>query len=132
MEPVQELRLVLTVDDFESALAFYRDALGLEELEAWEAEEGGRIAILGAGRATIEIVNEGQADAIDRIEVGRRVAGPVRLALEVPDSAAAAERLTHAGGEVVGGPVVTPWRDRNVRVQAPDGMQLTLFTVLDA
>jgi catechol 2,3-dioxygenase-like lactoylglutathione lyase family enzyme len=130
MEPVQELRLVLTVDDFERALAFYRDALGLEELEAWEAEEGGRIAILGAGRATLEIVNEGQADAIDRIEVGRRVAGPVRLALEVPDSAAAAERLTQAGGEIVGGPVVTPWRDRNVRVQAPDGMQLTLFTVL--
>jgi lactoylglutathione lyase len=132
MEPVQELRLVLTVEDFDAALAFYRDALGLEELEAWEAEAGGRIAILGAGRATIEIVNEGQADAIDRIEVGRRVAGPVRLALEVPDSVAAAERLKAAGGELVGGPVETPWRDRNVRVRAPDGMQLTLFTGLDA
>jgi hypothetical protein len=23
---------------------------------------------------------------------------------------------------------VTPWGDTNVRVQAPDGMQLTLFT----
>ena len=132
MEPVQELRLVLTVDDFDAALAFYRDALGLEELEAWQAEQGGRIAIISAGRATVELVNEGQADAIDRIEVGRRVAGPVRLALEVSDSEAAAERLTAAGGEVVGGPVVTPWNDRNVRVRAPDGMQLTLFTVLDA
>jgi hypothetical protein len=26
---------------------------------------------------------------------------------------------------------VTPWRHRNVRLRAPDGMQLTLFTVLD-
>jgi lactoylglutathione lyase len=131
MEPVQELRLVLTVDDFDAALAFYRDALGLEELEAWQAEEGGRIAILSAGRATVELVNEGQADAIDRIEVGRRVAGPVRVALQVADSAAAADRLTQAGGELVGGgPVETPWKDLNVRVRAPDGMQLTLFTPL--
>lgn len=132
MAAVRELRLVLTVADFDAALAFYRDALGLEEQDAWEAEtESGRIAILSAGAATIEIINEGQAKAIDEIEVGRRVAGPVRLAFEVDDSAAAAGRLAEAGGEIVGGPVETPWKDLNVRVQAPDGMQLTLFTVLD-
>ena len=131
MEAVRELRLVLTVEDFDAALAFYRDALGLEEREAWEAEtESGRIAILAAGAATIELVNEGQASAIDAIEVGRRVAGPVRIAFEVGDSAAVAERLTEAGGEVLGGPVETPWKDLNVRVRAPDGMQLTVFTAL--
>ena len=27
--------------------------------------------------------------------------------------------------------VVTPWGDRNVRLEAPDGMQLTLFTRSD-
>ena len=129
MGAVRELRLVLTVPDFEAAVAFYRDALGLEEVDAWEAESG-HIAILGAGRATIELVDADQAAAIDGIEVGRRVAGPVRLALEVADSAGTAERLAEAGGLLVAGPVETPWRDRNVRVQAPDGMQLTLFTPL--
>jgi hypothetical protein len=54
----------------------------------------------------------------------------VRLALEVDDSAAAAEALVAAGGELLGGPVVTPWSHRNIRLRAPDGMQLTLFTVL--
>jgi catechol 2,3-dioxygenase-like lactoylglutathione lyase family enzyme len=127
---VTELRLVLTVDDFDAAVAFYRDALGLDELGPWDAEDG-RIVILEAGRATIELVDEGQAAAIDSIEVGRRVAGPVRVALEVEDSETAAEALTAAGGELLGGPVETPWRDRNVRVRAPDGMQLTLFTVAD-
>jgi catechol 2,3-dioxygenase-like lactoylglutathione lyase family enzyme len=130
VDAVRELRLVLTVEDFDAALAFYRDALGLEELDAWEAQTG-RIAILGAGTATLEIVDAAQAAAIDEIEVGPRVAGPVRIALEVSDSAAVAGRLTEAGGEILGGPVETPWRDRNVRVRAPDGMQLTLFTVLD-
>jgi lactoylglutathione lyase len=130
MGAVKELRLVLTVDDFDAAVAFYRDALSLDEVGPWEAEDG-RIVILEAGRATIELVDEGQAAAIDAIEVGRRVAGPVRVALEVDDSEAAAQALTKVGGELLGGPVETPWRDRNVRVRAPDGMQLTLFTVLD-
>ena len=129
MGAVRELRLVLTVEDFDRALAFYRDALGLEEFDAWEAQAG-RVVILDAGRATIELVDERQAQEIDRIEVGTRVAGPVRLALEVADSAATADRLAGAGGELIAGPVVTPWRDCNVRMQAPDGMQLTLFTVL--
>jgi catechol 2,3-dioxygenase-like lactoylglutathione lyase family enzyme len=123
---VKELRLALTVDDYEAAVAFYRDALGLDELEIWT--EGGRGVLLNAGRATIELVDQVHAETIDRIEVGRRVAGPVRLALEVENSEVTADALERAGGELLGGPVETPWRDRNVRVRAPDGMQLTLFT----
>jgi lactoylglutathione lyase len=130
MGPVRELRLVLTVDDFDAAVALYRDTLGLEQREMWEAEDG-RGVLLEAGAATLELVDEGQAAKIDEIEVGERVAGPVRIALEVADSAATAQRLTGGGAEIVAGPVVTPWRDRNVRLRAPDGMQLTLFTVLD-
>jgi lactoylglutathione lyase len=127
-----ELRLVLTVDDFEQALAFYRDALGLPEREAWEAEgDEARIAILDAGRATLELINEAQAAAIDDIEVGARVAGPVRIAFDVGDSGAVAARLVAAGAEQLAELVVTPWNDRNVRLRAPDGMQLTLFTVVD-
>jgi catechol 2,3-dioxygenase-like lactoylglutathione lyase family enzyme len=121
---------VLTVEDFDAAVAFYRDELGLEEVHAWEAQAG-RIAILGAGSATIELVDEAQASAIDTIEVGRRVAGPVRIAFEVADSAALGEQLREVGAEVLGGPVETPWNDRNVRLRAPDGMQLTLFTILE-
>jgi catechol 2,3-dioxygenase-like lactoylglutathione lyase family enzyme len=127
---VRELRVALTVDDYDEALAFYREALGLPQLEAWEAPEG-RVAILDAGRATLELLDAGQAELVDEIEVGRRVAGPVRLALEVGDSEAVAERLVRAGAEQLAEPVVTPWRDRNVRLQAPDGMQLTLFTVFE-
>jgi lactoylglutathione lyase len=129
MGTVRELRVSLTVEDFDAALELYRDALGLDELEAWLAEDG-RGVILGAGRATLELVDETHARAIDDIEVGRRVAGAVRLALEVDDSAAQAASLTDAGAELLGGPVDTPWRHRNVRLRTPDGMQLTLFTVL--
>jgi len=126
-----ELRLVLTVDDFEQALAFYRDTLGLRELAVWESPGDARVVLLDGGRATLELVNEGQAAFIDEVEVGRRVAGPVRVAFEVDDSEAVAERLVAAGAEQLAEPVTTPWNDRNVRLRAPDGMQLTLFTVVD-
>jgi catechol 2,3-dioxygenase-like lactoylglutathione lyase family enzyme len=126
-----ELRLVLTVDDFEQALSFYRDTLGLPELAVWESPGDARVVLLDGGHATLELVNEAQAAFIDEVEVGRRVAGPVRVAFEVDDSTAVAERLVAAGAEQLAEPVTTPWNDRNVRVRAPDGMQLTLFTVVD-
>jgi lactoylglutathione lyase len=130
MPDVKELRLVLTVPDFDAALALYRDALGLD-LEAVWASEGGRVVLLSAGRGTLELVDEAHAAEIDRIEVGRRVAGPARVAFEVGDSETVAARLEEAGATTIGGPVTTPWNDRNVRLEAPDGTQLTLFTTLE-
>jgi lactoylglutathione lyase len=121
-----ELRLVLTVDDFDAAVALYRDALGMPELPVYEAD-GARIALLDAGRATLELIDEAQAAAIDDAEVGRRVAGPVRIALQVDDSAAMAAKL---GLETIAGPAVTPWNDLNVRLAGPAGVQLTLFQPL--
>jgi methylmalonyl-CoA/ethylmalonyl-CoA epimerase len=125
---VTELRVALTVADFDEALRFYRDALGLEQLADWSSETG-RVVVLEAGRATLELLDEPQAETVDAIEAGGRVTGAVRLALEVPNSEETAQRLVTAGGEQVAMPLDTPWGDRNTRVRAPDGMQLTLFTV---
>ena len=127
--PVRELRLAFTVEDYEGALRFYRDALGLPVLEEWDQETGSG-AVLDAGRATLELLSVAQSELVDRIEVGELVSGPIRLALEVQDSQETADALVRAGAQLVGGPVVTPWSHRNVRVRAPDGLQLTLFTVV--
>ena len=86
------------------------------------------MVVLEAGRATLELFDAAQAEYVDRIEAGARVSGTVRLAFEVPDSEAAARRLAAAGGTPEATPQTTPWGDRNARVRAPDGMQLTLFT----
>ena len=127
MGNVTELRVALTVEDFDRAVVFYRDALGLEQLADWSSATG-RVVVLEAGRATLELFDAAQAESVDAIEAGRRVSGPVRLALRVADSGDMAERLVAAGAERVAPPVITPWGDRNARVQAPDGMQLTLFS----
>ncbi|CAL9310620.1 VOC family protein [Streptomyces sp. R02] len=126
---VKELRLVVTAEDYDAALRFYRDALGLTERAAF-ASDGGRVTILEAGRATLELTDPNHAAFIDDVEVGRRVAGHVRVAFQVDDSAATTERLAAAGAEVVAEPTRTPWNSLNSRLEAPAALQLTLFTEL--
>jgi lactoylglutathione lyase len=129
--PVHELRLVVTADDWERAIRFFRDELGLPQASDFSSADG-RVILLEAGRATIEIVDAAQAAFIDRVEVGRRVAGQIRVALEVDDAAAMTDRLAAAGAEVLAPPVETPWRSLNARLEAPAGLQLTLFQELES
>ncbi|SEC19308.1 Glyoxalase-like domain-containing protein [Nocardioides exalbidus] len=128
MTEVQELRITLTVDDFDAAVAFYRDALGLAQLEDWSSDDG-RVLLLDAGRATLELFDERQAAMVDDLEVGQRVSGKVRFALRVPSAADASAALVGAGATSVAPARTTPWGDTNARVAAPDGMQLTLFSL---
>jgi lactoylglutathione lyase len=127
---VREMRLVVTAtEDYDEALVFYRDVLGLEERAAYSSPEG-RVTILEAGRATLELADANQADFIDHVEVGRRVAGHIRVAFEVEDSAGTTRRLQVAGAEVIAEPTRTPWNSLNARLAAPAGLQLTLFQEL--
>ncbi|NRQ40193.1 VOC family protein [Nonomuraea sp. NN258] len=126
---VRELRLVVTADDYDEALRFYRDVLGLSQLAVWSSEDG-QVTLLDAGRATLEIVDRNHAAFIDQVEVGSRVAGPIRVAFEVDDSTAATARLAEGGAEVIAPPTRTPWNSLNSRLSAPAGLQLTLFEEL--
>jgi len=127
MPNVTELRLVVTAPDYDEALHFYRDVLGLPERAAFASEDG-RVTILEAGRATLELTDPSHAAFIDEVEVGRRVAGHVRVAFEVEDSAAALQTLVAAGGTVIAEPTRTPWDSLNARLEGPAGLQLTLFS----
>jgi lactoylglutathione lyase len=122
---VRQLRVCVTAPDYDEALRFYRDVLGLAVREAYG--ERGRVSILDAGQATLELLDEEHAAFVDEIEVGRRVAGHVRLAFEVDDAAAVTRELEAAGAEVVAPPTRTPWESLNARLEGPAGLQLTLF-----
>jgi catechol 2,3-dioxygenase-like lactoylglutathione lyase family enzyme len=129
MAGVRQLRLVVTADDYDETVAFYRDVLGMPEEGAFAAE-GGHVTILDAGRATLEITDPAHAAYIDRVEVGRRVAGHVRVALEVADARAATDQALVGGATLVAEPVLTPWNSLNARLEGPAGLQLTLFEEL--
>lgn len=124
--PVLELRVALTTSDYERSVKFHCDGLGIEPAAIWN-NGGGRALILDMGNATLEIFDEIQAETIDQIEAEQRISGQIRFALEVPDLKAAMERLLEHGATLVHPPIVTPWGDYNVRLQDPNGMQVTLF-----
>jgi predicted enzyme related to lactoylglutathione lyase len=127
---VRQLRLVVTATDYDAALRFYRDVLGMTE-EAAFSGHGGRVAILDAGRATLELADPAHADYVDQVEVGQRVAGHARVAFEVDDAAATTPELAEAGATVVAEPTRTPWDSLNARLDAPAGLHITIFTELD-
>jgi methylmalonyl-CoA/ethylmalonyl-CoA epimerase len=128
--PILELRVALTAGDYERSMKFYCDGLGIDPSALW-SNGGGRALILEMGKATLELLDEIQAAAIDQIEAEQRISGQVRFALQVPDLKAAMERLLEHGAILVHPPILTPWGDYNVRLQDPDGMQITLFQVPD-
>ncbi len=129
--PVRQLRLVVEAADFEAAVRFYRDVLGLPEQMAFEAEGDARVVILDAGRATLELANPAQKAMIDRVEAGGHVSDRIRVAFEVDDTAAVTATLTAAGARLVAPPTETPWRSLNSRLDAPASLQLTLFQELE-
>ena len=128
---VTQLRLVVETDDFEEAVAFYRDILGLTEEFYVESEGGARVMALQAGRATLEIVNPSQRRLIDQLEVGREVSRSIRVAFQVADATSATARLAAAGADLIAPPTETPWRSLNSRLEAPAGLQITLFEELE-
>jgi predicted enzyme related to lactoylglutathione lyase len=124
---VRELRLVVTAEDYDSAVAFYRDVLGMPVSAEHVSDDQGRVVILEAGIATLEIGDRPHAEYVDDVEVGRPVAGRLRVALRVDDVATATDAASAAGAEVVAPPTRTPWRSLNARLEAPAGLQITLY-----
>jgi len=126
--PVLQLRLVVEADDYEQAVAFYRDVLGLKEQEAFEAEGvGAKVTILHAGYATLEIANPAQRRMIDEVEVGHPTTPRLRVAFEVLDGEERTQKLVDAGATLVAPPTETPWQSINSRLDAPGGLHITLF-----
>jgi len=126
MGDVRQLRLVVEAEDYDAAVTFYRDVLGLVEEEAYQDGEA-RVVILGAGRATLELINRDQKRLIDDVEVGRQVAPKYRVAFEVADTESVQGKLAQAGAEVVAPPTLTPWSSINARLNAPAGLHITIF-----
>ncbi len=123
---VKELRIILTVDNLDEIIRFYRDVAGLHTSKEWRDESGNGI-ILEAGKASLELIDRKDAAGIDDIEVGRRIAGPVRLALNIGENIEDASEKFIAGGAIALAETKhAPW-SKVQRLQDPSGMQFTLF-----
>ncbi|WP_233624986.1 VOC family protein [Actinoplanes sp. ATCC 53533] len=127
---VLQMRLVVEAGDYEDAVRFYRDVLGAAEEFQLHGDGDERVTILDVGRATLEISSPEQVDMIDRVEVGRRVSPRLRVAFEVTDAQQVTDHLVEAGADLLAPPTRTPWGSLNSRLDAPGGLQVTVFEEL--
>jgi len=130
VSPVLELRVAITTHEYQRLVKFYCNGLGIDPAAIWNNGDG-QALVLDMGKATLEIFDEPQAELIDQLEAEKRISGQIRFALQVPDLNVAMERLLANGATLVHQPVMTPWGDYNVRLQDPDGMQITLFQPIE-
>ncbi len=129
--PPKQLRLIIETDDFDEAIRFFRDVLGMPEQPAFATRGDDRVAILLAGTATVELATPTHVRAVDDAERAPHVEGALRIALEVDDTAGAVAAATAAGAAVLAPPTRTPFRSLNARVQGPAGWQVTFFQELE-
>jgi len=128
---VLQMRLVVEAADYDEALAFYRDLLGTEVELQVHGDGGEKVTILDLGRATLELSNREQVEMIDHVEVGRPVSPHLRVAFEVVDADAVTRDLVEGGARLVAPPTLTPWSSLNARLEAPAGLQITVFEERD-
>ncbi|HLU63715.1 MAG TPA: VOC family protein [Protaetiibacter sp.] len=131
--PPKQLRLIIETDDFDEAVRFYRDVLGMPEQPAFATEGDDRVSILHAGIATIELATRAHVRNIDTIENAPPAEGPtLRIALEVDDTERAVDAVVAEGAELIAPPTPTPFRTINARVAGPAGWKVTFFQELES
>jgi methylmalonyl-CoA/ethylmalonyl-CoA epimerase len=125
MQSDGEFRVILEALDFDETVAFYRDTLGLEQLDAWDRPEG-KGALLRAGGGIIEVV-----DRLPRLpdRGGAPVARDARLAIQVDDVDAAHHKLAGAKVRILRGLSNQPSGRRTLTFLGPDGLPISLFSV---
>ncbi|HSL11102.1 MAG TPA: VOC family protein [Actinomycetota bacterium] len=124
-ERPHEIRFVAVVDDVDEALRVFRDALGLDVRARFEGG-GGSGVLVDVPAATLELFEQSYSDHVDRIEAGRPLHVPLRIAVGVGSLERTAAEVERTGAIVEASPVRTPWGDRNQRFRV-SGVQLTLF-----
>lgn len=118
-----EFRLVFRAKDFERAVMFYRDGLGLVIVESWDRGQAERGMVFRAADGLVEVLG---------LPPGQAYTPPqgFELAFEVPDVdawyAKACQKGLHIRGELGN----KPWGHRTFSLNDPDGVKVIIYSIL--
>ena len=118
----------ITCKNLESAIRFYREAIGFGVFQKFEQDGKVVAAVIGAGDCRIVLNQDDGKLGWDRIKgqgfyLQINVAGPA-------DVDAAAARIKAAGGALQSEPADRPWGARMFQFTDPDGFKLGVSTPL--
>lgn len=114
---------MLTVNDLDTSVAWYRDVLGLYHADTWKAPDGTPIgASLKAGAVDLLLNQDDFAKGRDRAKgIGFRM-----MAVTAQDLDALAEAIKSRGGTLDHEPTTQPWGTRDFAITDPDGFKITI------
>ena len=127
---VLQMRLVVEVDDYDDAVAFYRDVLGAREELVVDSDGGASVTILDVGRATLELSNPGTGRPHRPDRGGQAGESAAARRLRGGRRGRVSRDLVAGGAELIAEPTVTPWQSLNARLQAPADLQISVFQEL--
>lgn len=95
--------VAVLVDDYDRAIGFYRDALGLTLLEDTDMGSGKRWVVVGGDGGARLLLAKASGEE-QRAAIGRQAGGRVGFLLETDDFAAAHERMIRHGAKFLEAP----------------------------
>ncbi len=123
--PNGQFRVVFTANDYQASLAFYRDDLGLQIDHDWDYGPGDRGTVFKAGTGLIEIFGRAPGLEVHRPQ-------GMGLLIQVEDADQWLKRARERRLTVVQEPVTYSWGHRILRLQDPDGIIVSLFSLVAA
>jgi uncharacterized glyoxalase superfamily protein PhnB len=112
----------LTVQDLQTSVAWYRDAVGFTVDHEYERDGAVRAIALKAGAVRILLNQDDGARGSDRTK-GEGISLMLTTAQDVDEIA---KRIKAHGGTLLTEPADMPWGARAFRVQDPDGFKLAI------
>lgn len=121
-KPGGEFRFVFYTGDFDAAVAFYQNGLGLKVFEQWNRAPDDRGVIFRAASGMIEILCSAE----------HRGAPPrgAWLLIEVEDVDEFYQQLRNKGVPIKEELLNTPWGHRKFIVSDPHGIDLSFFSII--
>lgn len=125
MQNALEFRFAFYTRDFDRAVAFYRDTLGMAQVGGWDRPDGKGALLSAGGTAVVEIYGAAEGTTYD---------GPapvaINLALRVATAAEVVQwhaKLVAAGADVQEAPTDRPWGHYAFGVNDPDGIPIYIY-----
>lgn len=117
--------------DYDAAVAFLRDVIGLETVTTWDDDGRGTILTIGTARIEMFWDADPTAAAEQRLHRPTSVSGelPASIGWQIDDVDTAVEGWRRAGATVIAPPADTPWGTRMAVVAGPDGLRLCPFSI---
>ena len=123
VQPNGQFRVVFSPHNYESAVAFYRDGLSLPIDHDWDYGGGDRGTVFLAASGMIEVMGLAPGSAYQQPQ-------GFLLLIQVDDADRWYQIACERGLKVVQEPTSFPWGHRAFRLADPDGVVVSLFSLI--